>query len=136
MGSGFIPPAIGKARTSSIGQCSSRLCSKKPSGGWRASLRRCSRGMSRLCRRQTRRSTVLFSRPALLGLNRYVFGFGLLPLRDGHLQDAVLELGGGVLRLDGRRQGDGPRERPIVEFPLVIILVFRSLILLHFAFEC
>src|SRR5262245_40682711 len=73
---------------------------------------------------------------AVLGLNRHVFGFGLLPLRDGHLQNAVLQLGGGLLRLDGRRQGDGPRERPIVEFPLVVILVFRSLILLHFAFEC
>src|SRR5215471_6791892 len=50
------------------------------------------------------------TRVAALGLNRYVFGFGLLPLRDGHLQDAILELSGGVLRLDGRRQGDGPRE--------------------------
>src|SRR5215510_3565855 len=72
---------------------------------------------------------------AVLGLNRYVFGFGRLPLRDGHLQDAVLQLGSGLLRLDGRRQGDGPRERPIVEFPLVVILVFRGLVLLHFAFE-
>ena len=56
------------------------------------------------------------TRVAVLGLNRHVFGFGRLPLRDGHLQDAVLELGGGVLRLDGRRECDGPRERPSVEF--------------------
>ena len=91
--------------------------------------------MSRLGRRWTRRSNILSSRPALLSLNRYVFGFGRLPLRDGHLQDAVLQLGGGVLRLDGRRECDGPRERSIVEFPLVVILVLRSLILLYFAFE-
>src|SRR6266545_269017 len=75
------------------------------------------------------------TRVAVLGLNRHVFGFGRLPLRDGHLQDAVLELGGGLLRLDGRRECDGPRERPIVEFPLVVVLVFPGLVLLHFAFE-
>src|SRR4029450_2593793 len=75
------------------------------------------------------------ARVPVLGLNRHVFGFGLLPLRDGHLQDAVLELGGGFLRLDWRRECDGPREHPIVEFPLVVILVFPGLVLLHFAFE-
>src|SRR6266852_1291245 len=75
------------------------------------------------------------TRVAVLGLNRHVFGCGLLPLRDGHLQDTVLELGGGFLRLDGRRERDGPRERPIVEFPLVVILVFPGLVLLHVAFE-
>src|SRR5215468_8939603 len=61
----------------------------------------------------------------VLDLNRHVFGFGLLPLRDGHLQDAILELGGGVLCLDSRREGDGPRECPIVEFPVVVLRVFR-----------
>src|SRR5215467_9670694 len=105
------------------------------SGRWRSSLRRCSRAMRRLWRRWTRRSNILSSRPALLRLNRYVFGFGLLPLRDGHLQDAVLQLSDGLLRLDGRRECDGPRERRRVEFPVVIILVFRGFVLLHFALE-
>src|SRR6185369_15755513 len=63
---------------------------------------------------------------AVLGLNRDVFGCGRLPLRDGHLQDAILQLGGGVLRLDGRRERDGPRECPIVDFSPVISLVFRG----------
>src|SRR5262245_45781651 len=57
---------------------------------------------------------------AVLGLNRHVFGCGRLPLRDGHLQDAILQLGGGLLRLDGRRERDGPRECPIVDFSPVI----------------
>src|SRR6267378_1550600 len=75
------------------------------------------------------------TRVAVLGLNRHVFSFGRLPLRDGHLQDAVPELGGGVLRLDGRRECDGPCERPRVEFSLVVIRVFPRLVLLHVAFE-
>src|SRR5215469_1423630 len=80
-------------------------------------------------------SPTWYTRVAALSLNWYVFGFGLLPLRDGHLQDAILELSGGFLRLDGRREGDGPRERPRVEFPVVVRRVFRGLVLLHFTFE-
>src|SRR5262249_45142556 len=75
------------------------------------------------------------TRVAVLGLNRDVFGCGRLPLRHGPLHDAVLQLGGGVLRLDGRRERDGPRERPIVEFPSVVVLLFRGRVFLHFAFK-
>ena len=68
-------------------------------------------------------------------LDGYLVDFNLRALRHGNFEDTVLELGGRLLCLHRRRQGDGAYERAIAELSPMVVLVFFLFFLFHFPFH-